>query len=446
VLYTSGSTGRPKGVEIEHGALTNFLLSMAETPGLEAEDVLLAVTTISFDIAGLELFLPLTVGARVEIASRSTALDAVALGKALESSGATVMQATPATWRMLLESGWAGDERRKVLCGGEALGRDFAQRLLPKCGELWNLYGPTETTIWSSAARIESAEAVTIGRPIANTRMYVLDRYGEPVPVGVVGELWIGGAGVARGYLKRPELTAERFVEDRFGGGRMYRTGDLARYLADGRLECLGRTDSQVKVRGYRIELGEIESVLGEHPGIAECAVVVREVNGDRRLVAYVVGEADAESCRAHLRGRLPEYMLPTTYVSLAGLPRTPNNKLDRKALPAPEGTGAEPGTEYVAPRTATERAVAEVFAEVLSRSDVGVREDFFEAGGHSLLATRVVSRLRQRLEVELPVRAVFEAPTAEALARHLDTLEWAAKVAFEEAETSAEDRERITL
>ncbi|HVV72246.1 MAG TPA: amino acid adenylation domain-containing protein, partial [Verrucomicrobiae bacterium] len=379
VLYTSGSTGRPKGVEIEHGGLTNFLCSMRHEPGMEERDVLVAVTTLSFDIAGLELFLPLICGARIELASRQTALDGVALGRLLRQSGATVMQATPATWRMLFESGWSGQSQLKVLCGGEAMGRDLAGRLVGSCASVWNLYGPTETTIWSTVGRVES-EAVDIGRPIANTRVYILDKNREPVPRGVVGELWIGGAGVARGYLNQPKLTAERFVEDPFDGGRMYQTGDLGRYLADGRLECLGRVDQQVKIRGYRIELGEIESILGEHEQVRECAVVAREVGGEKRLVAYVAGEAEqVESWREHLRGRLPEYMVPSVFVPLEALPHTPNNKIDRKALPEPAGVPAAKPTVHLPPETETEKVVAHIFETVLASQDVGLTHDFFD-------------------------------------------------------------------
>ena len=341
VLYTSGSTGRPKGVEIEHRALTNFLCSMAREPGLRQTDVLLAVTTLAFDIAGLELFLPLITGARIELASRETALDGVALARTLSTSGATVMQATPATWRMLFESGWKGDRRLKVLCGGEAMDRDLAARLVSTCGSVWNMYGPTETTIWSSVARIES-EDVTIGRPIANTRMYVLDGHQEPVPRGVVGELWIGGEGVARGYLNRAELTGERFVRDPFHeGARMYRTGDLARHLPDGRLECLGRIDNQVKIRGYRIELEEIEAALSAHTGVQDCIVTARKEHADDlRLLAYVVPNGAhrpaIEDLRTHLKTILPDYMVPSGFAFLDAIPLTPNGKVDRNALPIP--------------------------------------------------------------------------------------------------------------
>ena len=298
VIYTSGSTGRPKGVMISHRAVVNFLETMRREPGLGPDDLLLAVTTLSFDIAGLELYLPLTTGARVYVVGRETAADGARLAQELAHSGANVMQATPATWRMLLEAGWPGDPHLKILCGGEALPRELADRLLGCCAELWNMYGPTETTIWSAALRVEPSDRqVVIGRPVANTEFYILDDNLRPVPVGVPGELYIGGDGLARGYFKRPALTAERFVPHpcaRVAGGRLYRTGDLARYLADGNVEFLGRVDHQVKLRGFRIELGEIEAVLAQHPAVRETVVVAREdVPGDKRLVAYVVADAD---------------------------------------------------------------------------------------------------------------------------------------------------------
>lgn|GEM_PF-887449 len=417
ILYTSGSTGRPKGVEIEHRALTNFLCSMMREPGLGEDDVLLAVTTLSFDIAGLELWLPLIRGARIELASRETAADPVALARRIEAAGVTIMQATPATWRMLLDSGWGGSARLKVLCGGEQMTAELARRLLPACRELWNLYGPTETTIWSSVARIESPDDVTIGRPIANTRIYVLDDHLSPVPPGLVGELWIGGEGVARGYLNRPDLTAERFVEDPFHGGRMYRTGDRARYLHDGRIVCLGRADGQVKIRGHRIELGEIEAVLATHPGVRECAVVAREVAGDRNLFAYVVGDADSSSCRAHLRARLPSYMIPAAFIALPALPRTPNNKIDRNALPSPanrQPNGDAPESledareSVLPPRTQTEQTIAGIWSRLLNVEHVGLRDNFFDLGGHSLLAARFVNELEKEVGVRMNPREVI--------------------------------------
>ncbi|MFD2762814.1 non-ribosomal peptide synthetase [Micromonospora eburnea] len=299
VIYTSGSTGRPKGVRIPHGALGNFLLTMAERPGIAPSDALLAVTTLSFDIAGLELLLPLVEGASVVVVSREVAADGERLAAALDRSGATMMQATPSTWRMLLDAGWAGRPGLRVLAGGEALPAELAQRLLGSCAELWNMYGPTETTIWSAVARVDHGP-ISIGEPIANTELHVLDASGALAPLGVPGELHIGGAGLARDYLDRPELTAERFVRHPLPiglGDRLYRTGDLVRRLADGSIEFLGRLDHQVKLRGFRIELGEIESVLERQPQVNQAVVTVREdTPGDQRLVAYVVADPDADA------------------------------------------------------------------------------------------------------------------------------------------------------
>ncbi|MEA2601550.1 MAG: hypothetical protein QOF89_2542, partial [Acidobacteriota bacterium] len=423
VIYTSGSTGRPKGVQISHGALANFLASMAETPGLTSEDRLLAVTSLSFDIAGLELYLPLMVGGRLVLASREEAADGRRLRELIAESGATVLQATPATWHMLLESGWQGGEGLKALCGGEALSPVLAASLRQRVGSLWNVYGPTETTVWSTVEEIRGEGPILVGRPIANTEAYVLDGVGQPAPVGVPGELLLGGAGLARGYLGGPELTAERFVPDPFGrGSRLYRTGDLARYRADGRLECLGRIDYQVKVRGFRIELGEIEAALGRHPEVAAAVVVAREEgSGDRRLVAYVVtrrtGADLSDELRSWVRQSLPEYMVPAAWMFLAELPLTPNGKVDRKALPAPvsEAGGA------VAPRTPTEEVLAGIWARVLGLESVGSEDRFFHLGGHSLLATQVISRVREAFGVELPLRQIFETPTLAGLARSID-------------------------
>ncbi|HEX7243455.1 MAG TPA: amino acid adenylation domain-containing protein, partial [Longimicrobiaceae bacterium] len=428
VIYTSGSTGTPKGVVVPHRAVVNFLDSMRLRPGLSARDTLLAVTTLSFDIAALELFLPLTTGARVVLADRETASDGARLREAVAASGATTMQATPASWRMLLDAGWEGAPGLKALCGGEALPRELADRLLGVTGELWNLYGPTETTIWSTVERVEPGEgAVSIGAPIANTRLYLLDAGLEPVPEGVPGELYIGGEGVARGYLGRPELTAARFIPDalsREPGARLYRTGDRVRRRVNGVLEYLGRTDQQVKVRGFRIELGEIEAALCAQPRVREAVAVVREgPQGDRRLVAYVVAEEGASlaaaELRAALRERLPEHMVPGAFVVLESLPLTPNGKVDRRALPAPEPQSAA----YVAPRTTVEEVLAGIWAELLGTERVSVEESFFDLGGHSLLATRVVSRARQAFGVEVPLRALFEAPTVAGLAGRIEVL-----------------------
>ena len=411
VIFTSGSTGKPKGVQVRHAGVVNFLRSMARVPGIGADDVLCAVTTLSFDIAVLELLLPLTCGARVVIADRETAADAARLARLIETGGTTIMQATPATWRMLLDSGWRGDAKLKILCGGEALPADLAERLLACCGELWNVYGPTETTIWSSIDRVRSGDAITIGRPIDNTTMFIVDARMQLVPDGVPGELLIGGAGLARGYLARPELTAEKFVD--FRGSRVYRTGDVARWRRDGRIEVLGRADHQVKIRGFRIELGEIESVLAQHASVAEVVVVAREERaGDKRLVAYIVPHDAAPSSsdlRAHLRTQLPDYMIPSAFVVLEQMPLTPNGKIDRRALPAPDAIAVE---TPVAPRTPEEQMLAGIWAEVLGVGSVGVADDFFALGGHSLLAAQLIARVSKAFGVEVPLRRLFDAPT----------------------------------
>ena len=447
VIYTSGSTGEPKGVEVTHRGVVNLLRSMHKQPGLSAEDVLLAVTTLTFDIAMLELLLPLTIGARVELVSREVASDGVQLMERLAHSGATVMQATPATWRMLLEAGWQPYEepadsapnkvRRsvenglKILCGGEALPRDLADQLLKRGASLWNLYGPTETTIWSTVYQVQSGKGpVPIGRPIDNTQVYLLDTQMQPVPVGMVGELYIGGDGVARGYLNRPELTAEKFVSDPFSersDARLYRTGDLARYLADGHLEFLGRRDHQVKVRGFRIELGEVESALAQHPAIRQNIVVTRgDMTGDNRLVCYLIPHSEqakppASELRNFLREVLPDYMLPSAFVTLEAMPLTPNGKVNRRALPAPAPERPEPGGAYLAPRTPLEGELAAICAEVLGLRRVGVRDNFFDLGGHSLLGTQFIFRLRDKYQVKLPLRRLFEQPTVEALAQAIE-------------------------
>ncbi|MGH9932081.1 MAG: amino acid adenylation domain-containing protein, partial [Pyrinomonadaceae bacterium] len=431
VIYTSGSTGKPKGVEIGHRALTNFLCSVRREPGLTAADVLLSVTTLSFDIAALELYLPLIVGARLVIVSRDVAADGNLLKQRLAGTGATVVQATPATWRMLIDAGWQGSGRLKVLCGGEALSRALANQLLERSGSLWNMYGPTETTIWSTLCRVESGdEPVSIGRPLANTQVYLLDRNLNPAPIGVAGELHIGGDGLARGYLNRPELTDEKFIRNQFGddrSARLYKTGDLARYLPNGNIECLGRIDDQVKLRGFRIELGEIEAALRQHATVRENVVVAREdTPGDRRLVAYVVPEAGAKvesnELRAFLREKLPEYMIPAVIMELAELPLTPNGKVNRRALPAPD-YDAQLQQSYVPPRTPTEELLCGIWAEVLRVSRVGVNDNFFELGGHSLLATQVVSRVVPTLGVQLPLRTLFEAPTVVGMAERIEAL-----------------------
>lgn len=417
VIYTSGSTGKPKGVQVPHRAVVNFLCSMARTPGAAATDVLLAVTTVSFDIHVLEIFLPLTTGGRVHLVDRETAGDGHRLLARLRDAKATIMQATPTTWRMLIEAGWTERLPLKVLCGGEPLPPDLARQLVERCAELWNMYGPTETTVWSSVHRVDAdSRDILIGRPIDNTRFYILDARGEPVPVGATGELYIGGAGVADGYLNRPQLTAERFVPDPFAGAdgaRLYRTGDLARYRADGRVQLLGRGDHQVKLRGFRIELGEIESVLLEHPQVAAAVVVLDANAGEARLVAYAVprpdaaadARPDAAALREFMRERLPHYMLPAAFVWLDAFPLTGSGKIDRKALPAPARMSARPVQDAAAPRGERELLMARIWSELLDVDGIRADDTFFDLGGHSLLSLKVVERFER--ETGLRIRPV---------------------------------------
>jgi amino acid adenylation domain-containing protein len=420
-IFTSGSTGRPKGVQVPHRALVNLLGSIARRPGLRPDDVLLAVTTLSFDIAAPELLLPLTVGARVMVVEREAAADGARLAAEIERTGATVLQATPATWRLLLEAGWSGSPGLTAFCTGEALPRELARALLDRTAALWNLYGPTEATVWSSVQPVlETERTVPIGRPIANTSIHLVDRNLQPVPTGVSGELLLGGAGLARGYAGRPDLTAERFVPDPFGGPgeRLYRTGDLARRLPDGRLEVLGRLDQQVKLRGFRIELEEVEAALEAHPAVTRAVAAVRQVAGDLRLVSWIVpaGEMDLQELRESLARRLPELMIPSLFTIVDELPLTPNGKVDRRALPDPAPT-PEAGVPE-GPQGPVEEAVAEIWAGVLGLERVGRHRSFFELGGHSLLATRAMARINETFLTQLPLRALFEAPTVAGLAR----------------------------
>ena len=442
VIYTSGSTGLPKGVQILHSALVNFLNAMGLTLGLGQKDTLLSVTTLSFDIAALEIYLPLMVGARLAVVSREVAVDGTQLLEQLTSSRATVMQATPATWRLLLSAGWpeSGEDSRslKILCGGEALNPELAVYLLKRSTELWNLYGPTETTIWSAAYKVNlqksnsiGGEVISIGCPIANTKFYVLDQQQRPVPVGVIGELHIGGLGLARGYLNRLELTSEKFISNPFEeapASRIYKTGDLVHYRPDGNLEYVGRIDHQVKIRGFRIELEEIEAILNHHPAVQESVVVVREdESGDQRLVAYVVLHLEQTlenaELRCFLQHKLPNYMAPTTFVRLEALPLTPNGKVDRRALPLPDWSQRNQEQTYVAPRTPVEEVIAGIWTQVLGVEQVSIDDNFFEQGGHSLLATRLISRLRTVFQIELPLRKIFEYPTVAALAESVEAM-----------------------
>ena len=429
LLYTSGSTGKPKGVLIPHQAVVNFLLSMRQQPGLSSDDVLVAVTTLSFDIAGLELYLPLVTGARVVIASSKEASDAIRLADLIKGSAATVMQATPATWRMLVESKWEGKVDLKILCGGEALSRELADSLLERCQSLWNMYGPTETTIWSTVKLIERDGPINIGRPIANTSIYILDANHNPVPIGIPGDLYIGGVGLAREYLHRPELTAAKFITDPFNpqpGARIYATGDVARYLPNGDIELLGRSDFQVKLRGYRIELGEIETHLANHASVQQAVAVVREDKpGDKRLIAYFVPRASPApgngELRTYLKGLLPDYMVPSVIIPLDKMPMTPNRKVNRGALPAPEMGDLSTDSVRLAPRDEVETRLVQIWKEVLAIPDVGVTDHFFELGGHSLLAVRMFARIEEVFGWNLPLTTIFEEDTIEHLAAVLE-------------------------
>jgi amino acid adenylation domain-containing protein len=418
VIYTSGSTGTPKAVVVLHAGVVNFITSMARSPGVGANDVMAAVTTLSFDIAVAEIFLPLAIGAQVVLAPTEATGDGHRLLRLLQSSGATILQGTPATWRMLLQAGWKVEPRLTAWCGGEALPPDLARALRERTRELWNLYSPTETTVWSTAARVTDPDQISIGEPIGNTRCYVLDTHGEPVPIGVPGELYIGGAGVAAGYLRRPELTEQRFVENPYHdpfadhrNPRLYRTGDLVRWRRDGTIEYLGRNDHQVKLRGFRIELGEDEAALTAVPGVRQAVAVVRSDRAnDPRLVAYFVPAngrpPTATELRKHLRQRLPESMIPQHFVELEGLPLTANGKVDRGRLPAPFAAPREPRREQTA--TPAQCYLQEVCREVLGTADLGVEDNFFQAGGHSLLAMQLLARIEKDTGLRLSPRVLL--------------------------------------
>jgi amino acid adenylation domain-containing protein len=433
ILYTSGSTGQPKGVEIPHRALANFLWSIRQEPGCSSQDVMLSVTTISFDIFGLELYVPLLVGARVEVAGQAVAMDGRQLRDLCETVQPTIMQATPATWRMLVDAGWQGSKSLTVLCGGEALPSELAASLLDRSLALWNMYGPTETTIWSTIEKVERTDReITIGRPIANTEVYILDPFLQPVPVGVAGELYVGGHGLARGYRGRPELTEERFIPHPFSAeplARLYRTGDLARYRQDGRIVHVGRVDHQVKIRGFRVELGEIEVALNRHPSIRQAVVAARDDRaGIKQLVAYVVcqeGSAPSQAeLRSFLRSEIPEYMVPSLFVFLETMPLTANNKVDRKALPSPASSFSDEPVRS-RPRDGMEVQLTALWQQVLEVPKIGIHDNFFDHGGHSLKAAHLFFLLEQVYGRRLPLATLFQAPTIAELASVLSHEHW---------------------
>ena len=404
ILYTSGSTGVPKGVQIPHRAVVNLFSSMRREPGLTAEDTIVAAVTYSFDMSVPELLLPLILGARVVIAPDGVPADGPRLAALLQSSGATFLQAAPTTCWLLIEAGWEKSPNLKLLVGAEAWSAELAVELLPRCQSLWNMYGPTETTVWSAVSKVEPGAPVLIGRPVSNTTFYILDEHLSPVPRGVPGELYIGGDGLARGYLNREELTAERFIKNPFSqepGSRLYKTGDLTRYLPDGRIEFLGRIDHQVKIRGFRIELGEIEAVLKKHRTIREAVVTVREdTPGQKRLAAYYVPRGHEAPSTAELRAflsrKLPDYMTPTVFMALDAFPLTPNGKVNRAALPIPATGRSVPEEAAPLPVNSLELQFTEVWEELLGVKPIGKRDNFFELGGNSLLALRMVGRIEK--------------------------------------------------
>ncbi|HLL48839.1 MAG TPA: amino acid adenylation domain-containing protein, partial [Longimicrobiaceae bacterium] len=434
VVYTSGSTGQPKGVVVEHASLAGHLLGTRDTFGLGAGEVFPVMASYAFDIWAFEVFAPLLVGGQVRLLERGTVQDVERLAEELAEVDA--VHAVPALMREVVARVQAGPgtlpRMRRVFIGGDAIAPDLleqTQAAFP-AAQVWAMYGPTEGTIISSGTPLRRGERYDwqmVGRPLPGVGMHVLDAWGSLLPAGVPGELCLAGAGVARGYLGRAEVTAEKFVPDPFSGeagARLYRTGDRVRRRADGELEFLGRVDAQVKIRGFRIEPGEVEAALLAEEGVHEAVVVVREdAPGRRRLVAYVVAvegvELSASALRGQLQARLPEHMVPGAFVVLERLPLNANGKVDRRALPAPE----QETSEYVAPRTAAEEVLAGIWGEVLGVERVGVEEDFFGLGGHSLLATQVVSRARQVFGVEVPLRALFEAPTVAALAGRVEEL-----------------------
>ncbi|MFF8993502.1 amino acid adenylation domain-containing protein [Streptomyces sp. NPDC014983] len=448
LMYTSGSTGRPKGVAVPHDRVANLLHSVVREPGIGAEDVLVAVTALTFDISVLELFAPLVAGARVVIAAHETVRDPRRLAALLRERGATLMQATPSLWRALLDEGRQELPGLRALSGGEPLDQALAGRLLERCAELWNLYGPTETTIWSTAGRVLPGEPVTVGRPLARTYCHILDRYDRPVPLGAVGELVIGGAGVAAGYWNRPDLTAAAFVPDPVAADPLatgdpdalvYRTGDLARYLPDGRIVVLGRSDQQVKILGHRVELGEIEAGLTAHPLVRAAVVVVDwERPAAPRLVAFVVpGAPDGTGApaagpdtmtaelRRHLRTLLPAAVVPAVFAAVAELPLNTSGKVDRPAL-ARRARTIDGRAAPTAPATDTERTVLGLWAELLGAApeSVGTTDDFFAAGGNSVVATRLLGRLRETLGRTPSLADFYADPTPKGLARAADAAE----------------------
>ncbi|WP_444626244.1 amino acid adenylation domain-containing protein [Flavobacterium columnare] len=455
IIYTSGSTGNPKGVEIPHKALCNFLVSMQKQPGIESQDTLFSVTTYSFDISILEFFVPLISGARVYIASKEVLGNIDILKETLGKVNPSIIQATPSFYQMLFHADWTANKKLKVLCGGDSLNKSLAKQLLDSCQEVWNMYGPTETTIWSSCKKIEKpSDASNIGEPIANTQVYILDANLNLLPSNTAGRIFIAGDGLAKGYYNNPELTSERFINNPFEQGTlMYEVGDLGKWNEKGEIEFLGRNDFQVKIRGFRIELGEIESKLQENKHIIQAVVDAKEINGQKYLVAYYTerdeSEVEIASLKSYLQDRLPEYMVPGFFVKLMSIPLTPNGKVNRKALPEISEENIVKKT-YIAPQTTIEKELVAIWQEILNVENIGITDNFFELGGHSLLAGKIINEISKRLNKNLSLKYIFQNQTIQELAKSLEsiTTENAVipKAILKEAYPITKDQENIWL
>jgi aspartate racemase len=425
VMYTSGSTGWPKGVEIAHRSVVNLVYALRSKIGMTAADVLLSASSMSFDIQVADVWMTLLTGARLVLASASACRAGLELGRQIDASGVTVMEGTPSTWRLLLDSGWKGSRTLTAVCGGEILPVELAERLRDKVKALWNAYGPTETTVWSAAHLVGPEDAIVpIGRPLNSTEFFVLDEHRQPVPACDPGELYIGGEGLALGYLNLPELTAATFIGAPFNscGLRLYRTGDRVRLRGDGAYEFLGRSDRQVKLRGYRIELDEISSVLARHPEVQEAATTLSEYNGGNPyLAAHIVlapwGSSSIKDLRSFLRTKLPAYMIPSRFSFLRALPRLPNGKIDHRVLSSPEFVELQPDENFSPPHDAIEQGLAGIFEELLGCHPIGTKQSFFDLGGNSLLIARLLGRMEQVFGKTLSLAKVMQAPTIEQLA-----------------------------
>ncbi|MDR3712091.1 MAG: amino acid adenylation domain-containing protein [Puia sp.] len=433
ILYTSGSTGKPKGVQVKHSGLLNLLLSMQESPGMRSSDILLATTTISFDIAELEIFLPLICGGKLIVADHETARDGRVLLETIQSEGVTIIQGTPTMWINMIESGWNDPLTIKILCGGEAMSRDLAKKLVPRCSSLWNMYGPTETTIWSTIKHITAADQpITIGKPIRETTVYILDEQQNQVADGEVGEIYIGGTGVALGYVNKPDLTAERFVADRFSGKneRIYKTGDLGRFLPNGEIECMGRIDHQIKIRGYRIETEEIEHQLKQFENVKDALVSsFKDYLNHLHLVAYVVTANGINDANYHLEWKeelkktLPEYMIPDLFKIIPAMPLMANGKIDRKALPEPV-IQENINTDYESAHTQTELSLTRIFLRKVALDKIGINDNFFELGIDSLVAVQIMVQIEWEFNKRIPLSALIQYPTIKKFAAFLDDKE----------------------